>query len=262
MNNSPSFLNKDHALIVPMIEKAEPLEIIASIRNCFFDGADAIGIMMDYMNRESRSKECFQDIFRYCGGKPVYITNYRQRKNTGMTDDELMAELLVSLDAGATLIDVMGDTFDLAGSCNQMATSDTAINKQKELIQEIHSRGGEVLMSSHIFQFLDEETVLNIALRQQDRGADIVKVVTYSGSEEEMLANFKTSLRLKKELEKPFLFLVNGPYCKLQRIIGPALGSCMVLCVQDYEPQTFKDQPQLRATKTALSNIDWDIYRE
>ena len=261
MDGRPSFLNKDRALVVPMIEQDTALKVISSIRDCIFDGADAIGIMLDYLNRGERSEESFKEMFKYAGSRPIYITNYRQRKNTGMTDDELMDELLVSLDAGATLIDVMGDTYDFDGSRHQMATSDSAKKKQRQLIGEIHSRGGEVLMSSHIFEFLDEETVVDIALRQQDQGADIVKVVTYSGSEDEMLANFRTSLRLKKELEKPFLFLVNGPYCKLQRIIGPALGSCMVLCVQSYEPQTFKDQPQLRATKIALSNIDWDVYR-
>ena len=258
----PSFLSRNEVTVVPMIEKATPPEIISSIRNCIFDGADAIGIMLDYMERDTRSSANFKEIFRYAGNKPIYITNYRQRKNTGMTDRELMDELFLALDAGAELIDVMGDTFDLDGSCNQMATSADARKKQRELIDEIHSRGGEVLMSSHIFRFLEEETVLDIARRQQDQNVDIVKIVTYSGSEDEMLANFKTSLRLKKELDRPFLFLVNGPYCKLQRIIGPALGSCMVLCVQDYEPQTFKDQPQLRATKIALSNIDWDIYRQ
>ena len=75
--------------------------------------------------------------------------------------------------SGATLVDIMGDLF-----CRhpEELTEDTeAIEKQMKLIQEIHAAGAEVLMSSHILKFTPAERVLEVALEQKRRGADILK---------------------------------------------------------------------------------------
>ena len=41
-------------------------------------------------------------------GKPIYVTSYRFDKSEGFSDDECAELLLLTLDSGATLCDVMG----------------------------------------------------------------------------------------------------------------------------------------------------------
>ena len=158
-----------------------------------------------------------------------------------------MELLLMGLRAGATLCDIMGDTFH--PETDQLTFDTQAVEKQKELINKIHEMGGEVLISTHTSRYFTEEEVLSYARAQIERGADVVKIVSKANSEEEQMAALQIIHRLKKELDKPFLFLVGGTHTRLIRQIGPALGVCMYLCVQRYFPVTAKAQPQLRATK-------------
>ena len=62
----------------------------------------------------------------------------------------------------------------------------------------------EILIVLH---FLPADEVLEIALSQQERGADIVKIVTGASSMDEQLENLRITHLLKKELKVPFLFL-------------------------------------------------------
>lgn len=163
--------------------------------------------------------------------------------NQGMTDDEIMEGLLFGLQCGATLVDVMGDTF--CPSPEELTTDEKAIAKQMKFIEKVHNQGGEVLMSSHINQFRNAERVLGIALEQQRRGADIVKIVTGANTQEEELKNLEICNLLHKELKVPFLFLSGGEYSYLHRTIGPALGVCMWLCFREYDETTYAGPPLL-----------------
>ena len=82
--------------------------------------------------------------------------------------------LLFALDCGATLCDVMGDIF--CKHPEELTDNDEAIQKQMKLIEKLHSLGAEVLMSSHLYKFAPAERVLEIALEQKRRGADIIKI--------------------------------------------------------------------------------------
>ena len=83
----------------------------------------------------------------------------------------------------------MGDLYDRQP--DEVAVSEEAIKKQMELIDELHKKGAEVLMSSHIFKFTSAERVLEIALEHQRRGADISKIVTQADSAEEEIENLR-----------------------------------------------------------------------
>ena len=111
-----------------------------------------------------------------------------------------------------------------------------------KLIDELHKRGAEVLMSSHVFKFTPAERVLEIALGQQERGADIVKIVTGAESMEQQIENLRITALLKQELRVPFLFL-SGGVCNLHRRIGPQIGCCMYLSSQDYNAEKKPLQP-------------------
>ena len=107
-------------------------------------------------------------------------------------------------------------------------------------------------MSTHIHDFFDEEKTLKIALEQKRRGADVVKIVNFARTEDELMANLNIIHRLKKELDgTPFLYLANGAESRLLRQMGARLGVCMYLCVQNYISVSSKEQPLLRSMKIA-----------
>jgi hypothetical protein len=60
----------------------------------------------------------------------------------------------------------MGDYFDRTEG--ELTMNEDAIKKQMKLIDELHGKGAEVLMSSHVLKYTPAERVLEIALEHQD----------------------------------------------------------------------------------------------
>lgn len=251
----PSFLNQTKPPLVSMIQAATPEEAICLIVESLYDGADAFGIQLCWLKREYRTEETLRNIFSYCQNKPIYITSYRAKESAGMTDDECVELLLLGLKCGATLCDVMGDLYH--PEKYELTFDEEAVAKQKALIDKIHEMGGEVLISSHVHTYFDEEQVMMYAKAQAERGADIPKIVSKADTEEEMMTGFKIITRLKNELGKPFLFLVGGAYSKLIRQVGPAFGTSMYLCLVNYRPGVAMVQPLLRSAKAIRDNMNF-----
>ena len=238
-----SFLNTNTPFITEMVQVPTAKKAELKIRNAIADGATAIGFQMSALEKQYRTKETLTALFSSAEDKPIYFTNYRGGFNEGTSDEELVDGLFFGLECGATLVDLMGDTFD--PSPEELTTNEKAIVKQMKFIDEVHKRGGEVLMSSHIQEFRPAERVLEIALEQQRRGADIVKIVTGVKTQEEEIKNLEICRLLKQELKVPFLFLSAGKYGYLHRTVGPALGVCMWLCFREYDEFTYPGPPLL-----------------
>jgi 3-dehydroquinate dehydratase len=222
----------------------------AIICNALQDGAEAFCIQLEILRPEERTLEKLKKLFAACGNRPIYITAYRE----GLDEEGCVELMLRGLEAGATLIDIMGDLYH--PEVTQMTFDEEAIAKQKALIDLIHSRGGEVLMSAHLRDYYDPDTVMKFAHAQAERGVDIVKIVSFAHTEEQMMANINLAHRMKKELDRPYLFLNSGEYGRLLRQIGPAFGVCMYLCMDSYHlPQNSKEQPILRAMHTIRENM-------
>ena len=130
-----------------------------------------------------------------------------------------------------------------------------AVAKQMKLIDEIHARGAEVIMSSHVRKYIPAERVLEIALEQQRRGADVVKIVTWGNSMEEQIENLRINWLLKENLKVPFLYLSGGE-CSLHRRIGGSLGCCMYLCVYEHDEHSTPMQPLLSKMKLIRDNME------
>lgn len=246
-----TFLNYDRPPLVGMLYSHTPQEAKSLMMNYHYDGADAFCVCLEYLEPQYRTLDVLKDVFSCAFGKPIYITGYRGGCNNN--DDECMKLILLGLEAGATLGDVMGDTFD--PQPNEMTFDPEAVAKQREIIDRIHSMGKEVLISSHTHAFLDEDTVVKYALAQKERGADVVKIVNGSYTREQMEASFNMIFRLKKELgDTKFLFLTNGEYCRPIRQYGPAFGVCMYLCMHEYFVGSGIEQPLLKSTKQIRDN--------
>ena len=247
-----TFLKYDKPLLTVMVQAQTPERIKELIDKSLPEGAEAFGMQFCVMNPEYRNKNTYKDLFSYVNDKPVYVTNYRYRNNEGKTDDELADELIELADCGATLCDVMGDLFDKQD--DEVAVDKNAIKKQEDLIDRLHKKGAQVLMSSHIFKYTPAERILEIALEHQSRGADICKIVVGANSMEEQLENLKIINMLKENLKIPFLFLGVGE-SKILRRIGGELGCCMYLCVYEHDELATALQPLLKNVKQIRNNM-------
>ena len=166
------FLTSDKPALTVMLQCRTPEVAIGRIRNALHLGADAFGLQVESLLPEYQNPETYQRIFKEMRGKPAYVTNYHSSSNKGKSDEELAEGLLTLADCGATLCDVQGDLF--APHPLQMTEDAAAIEKQIALIDAIHSKGAEVLMSAHTNCYLPGEKVLELAMEQKRRGADII----------------------------------------------------------------------------------------
>lgn len=241
MNNN-SFFNNDKATLTVMVQANNPARIKELMDKAVPAGAEAFGIQFEQMLPEYRTPEVYRDLFSYAKGRPLYVTNYRDKQNSGKSDVELSDELVEFAECGADLCDMMGDYFDRQP--DEVAVDENAINKQIKLINRIHEKGAKVLMSSHVTKYTPAERVLEIALEHQRRGADISKIVVGADNMEQEIENLKIINMLKEKLDIPFLFLSLGE-CRILRRIGGEFGCCMYLCVYEHDSFATPAQPLL-----------------
>ena len=239
-----------------MVQANDPDRIKALIDASIPEGAEAIGMQFCSLKAEYRNEKTYRELFAYTD-LPIYVTNYRNRiSNIGKSDDVLAAELIELAECGATLCDVMGDYFDACEG--ELTMNEDAIKKQIRLIDELHGRGAQVLMSSHVLKFTPAERVLEIAREHENRGADICKIVTGAENTEQQIENLRIINLLKENLKIPFLFLSGGE-CRILRRIGGSLGCCMYLCVHEYDELATKSQPLLRDVKILRELLDFQV---
>jgi hypothetical protein len=97
------------------------------------------------------------------------------------------------VEAGAAGIDMQGYTFDLPskdafygedihsftkGGPKEVVTAPSIIEKQCELIEQVHFAGAEVLLSCHPGIAMSCEQGVDLALFLEKRNPDIIKIVT------------------------------------------------------------------------------------
>ncbi len=250
-----SFLNREKPIFTTMLQVRKPEDCYSSIERAISLGTDAFGFQIEQFSHEYRTKEIFCDLFENrMKGYPVYATNYRSGLNGALTDEECAEGLLTALECGATLGDVIGNLYDREAE-DELAKSPVAIEKQKRLIDKMHDMGKEVLISSHIWHSLPTERILEIAHAQQERGADIAKIVVAATSPEEEIEGLRVLTLLKKELKIPFLFLCAGEHCQLERMAGGYFGNALSLCVERYDELATRMQPPLEKAKRFFSDL-------
>ena len=249
-----TFLNGEKPMITAMIQCHTADDCVKKIKKSLQAGADAFGIQLCQLYLNERSDDHLKKIFAACDGKPIYITSYHLRESENLTEEECVELLLRGLKCGANLCDVRGDQFDIC-EC-QLTENEEAIKKQKDLIDTIHRFGGEVLMSTHDFRTLTCDYVVSVAKEQLHRGADIIKIVIKNDDPDSLPEAIKTIIELKK-LNKPFLFLDLGACAKIIRRVGPSLGVCMYLSVDEYGELDTPEQPLISEVKYIRDNIDF-----
>ena len=221
------------------------------------DGADGIAVELTKLPPELRTRENFRTVMASVQ-LPFMFVDYRNDIFFGADDEARQKYLLAAAEAGAEVIDVMGDLYD--PSPLELTHDPAAIEKQRRLIDRIHSLGAKVIMSSHMPDTeRSAEEVLDHMRAQSSRGADILKIVVGMHHEAALVEGVRTLLLLRGKLDKPFVFLGTGEYSRFIRYVGPKLGAAVEFAVHDYNPGKIYTQPTIRSFREVLDNFHWDI---
>ena len=225
---------------------------LALIRRSAANGAQGIALQLMEMPRELRTRDNYRKLMDAAPELPFMFISYRSDKSFP-DDAERQQCLLLAAESGAEVIDVMGDLYSPAPF--ELTFDPAAVARQKELIQQIHDLGAKVVMSSHTKQARKAEEILAHLREQASRGADILKIVTQADTEEELTEAFRTTMLLKRALNKPFIQLCGGKFARPHRYLGPKFGSAVAFATPEEKPGAV--QPSIRQLRTVLDTIDW-----
>ena len=251
-----SFLDRPPPVITGIMAGQTPQELIAEARNAEFDGAQGIAITLADLKPEFRHREALKGIIDAVD-LPFMFFFYRDDKWRDSSDDDRQELLLAAAEAGASMIDVMGDLYD--PSPLEITRDPAAIDRQRHLIDRLHAQGADVVISSHMSCARTTEQVVEHLRALEARGPEVVKIVTTVDTEEELAEALRTTMTLKRELKTPFIHLCNGQFSRPHRFFGPALGVSIAFAVHRYEPRYGMTQPTIRAMKAVLENLHWNI---
>lgn len=243
---------------------------IAEIKNCTYDGAAMIDLHMSCLEQTD-----VESLRKIIGSTklPVLALNYNNTYDwgkAGFSEEERAQMFLRAVDAGAAGVDIQGYTYDLAskhafcgedkysftkGNPSEIVTDEEIISKQCDLIERVHAKGAEVLLSCHPKIPMTCEQVVDLALYLEKRNPDILKIVTVANNEDELLESFRTMLALKREVKIPVTYHAAGKAGTLSRILNPVLGGHIVFCVDRFTEASTIEQLDLKAAKSVIENV-------
>lgn len=255
-----SFFNRQETAVTALFTGTSITELLTKIRSAAAMGADGIAIEINNLPPESRTVDNFKTLIDEAP-LPFMFICYRNCQYFGDDDEARQEFLLRAAEAGAEVIDVMGDLY--APAEDELTMETAAIEKQQKLIAQIHDRGAKVLISSHMHKLPPKsaDEVLKYLTAQAERGADICKIVTNCNSEEAFLEAIRTDMMLGRTFDKPFIHLSDGKYNKLHRFLGTKLGLAITFGVAAYDQYLYR-QPLISSFKTVRDLISWDLPTE
>jgi 3-dehydroquinate dehydratase len=267
-----------------LIDDAQPQGVLRTMKLAEYDGADAFDLELQAIEPAQRTIAALRMVFEHAT-RPVFTVYRRYTFEESEfvyaeADDAARMQLQLDLlDFGSAGFDMELDTFDpqprlrtdsdagkrrmfdRATPPGEVTRDPRAVERQVQLIEEAHRRGGEVLASSHALVRLRTDGALAIGRLAQERGADAVKIVQFCANDDDVVEALASTVRLKRDLRIPFVMMAMGEYGKLVRVIAPLLGSMLVFARQDYQPGSFLDQPPVRSMRALLSSVDFRISR-
>ena len=267
-----------------LIDDPTPEGVLRTMKLAEYEGADAFDLEVQGLAPEYRTVEALRPIFRHAT-RPIF-TVYRHYSLRGAAfipaelDEEARMRLQLDLlDLGSFGFDMELDTFDPQpgpplhtdegkrhafdrdSPPREVSHDPRAVERQVQLIEEAHRRGGEVLASAHTLTRMTTEGALAVGRLAEERGADALKIVQFCASYDDVLEALRTNVCFARELSIPFVHMAMGEHGKLVRPLAPLFGSMLVFARQDYAPGGFLDQPPIRAMRALFSSVDFRISR-
>lgn len=256
--------------IVGVIREKEQRAAIAEIKNCFYDGADMLDLHLSCL--DDTSPETLKKIVDD-SKLPILALHYNVYYDwtpCDASEEERVAILLRAVDAGVAGIDMQGYTFDAASkaefhgenkysftkdSPKEVVTDEAVIARQCALIDAVHAKGAQVLLSCHPNVPMSPEQVVDLALFLEKRQPDIIKIVTVAETEDQLLDSFQAMRLLKREVKTKVTYHAGGPAGSLSRIVNPMLGGHMIFCVDHFNAGSTMVQLDLKTAKSARDSM-------
>lgn len=255
--NRRSFLRHGETAIALLSTPKDVDHAIALARTARDCGADGVTLELHKFPVELRTVENFRAITSSVQ-LPFMFTDYRSDIYYGADDEARMDTLLKAAKGGAEFVDVMADLY--CPSPFEIATDAKAVARQIETIEKVHALGAKAVMSSHI---LDRSRTADECVAQlhmeEERGADIVKLVTMMYTRDDFLEGVNTLMRLNREMKTPWIYLGGGSFSRMQRMMGPHFGCAVEFAVADYMTANNYDQPTIGNFKKAGAAIAWQM---
>ena len=201
----PSFAYGPSPMIVGVIKQRTVRDAIAEIKNGEINGARGFDLHLATLDEEFRNVDSIKQIIESTD-KPILALNYNNGffGDLGMNEEERTSLLMMAVDAGASAVDMQGYTFDKESSAKfkdmdfvteelsflkekmprEVTLDPETVKKQKAFIDEVHSKGAEVLMSMHFGVHMSACQLEALARLGKSKGADIVKMGTPCATEE------------------------------------------------------------------------------
>jgi 3-dehydroquinate dehydratase len=276
--NKVKFSKVTQPFICCVLSDKTPADCIRSIKLSDYDGADAYELNLMILEKQYLNEKDLGKIFKSTE-KPIIVCHYRWDYERPLPmDEEKRVKLLVdAVRWGASGVDLEADAFDPSpgplpwsaeaqtywkdpkAKPRDYTTSPEVIKRQKQVMDEIHRLGGEVLMSVHSRIRMPAEQCVAMAKEIESRGADVVKLVRVDVNYEDFLELLRATVELKKVMKVPFIMMSHGQHAKPGRLICPMLGSMLVFGVQPIAPGAFPLQPPIKTLKAVLENVDWSV---
>jgi 3-dehydroquinate dehydratase len=208
-------------------------------------GADAIE-----MNLSQLPDYELEEVARLVTGLPIPVYTACRRRDFMAVyghsiselvhlDDEKRIERQLRLLEPAVCIDMEFDTFaadeaevlpGLPLGATECAQSDYSKERQREIIEAIHSKGLEVVLSSHTSAALAEFQIVALAQTMRMRGADIIKIINTHAEAGYCAEIFKATLTLRSILSCPFVLSSMGPGSTILRWMACHFGCTYTFC--------------------------------
>lgn len=186
--------------------------------------------------------------------RPILALNYNQAYDwSEMSDseEERVELFLTAVKAGVAAVDIQGYTYDAyskhnfrnefaksgysftEGNPKEIVVDPIVIEKQTRLIEQVHSMGAEVLLSTHPAKSMTGEQLMELALFLEKRNPDIIKLVTTCETREELIESFRAMMLLKKEVKTKIHYHCSGKMGTSSRIVNPMLGAYLFFVPTD-----------------------------
>ena len=256
------FSEAGEPIIIGVLKEATADATIETIKSSEKEGANAFDLHLSLLEGENREPKALERIFGEADSPilAVHYNNLPKNITTKNTSEERVAEMIRAVECGAAGIDMQGYTFCkdsratlaaysgakkypfIAANPKEVVLDHEIIEKQKRAIDEVHKRGGEVLMSCHTGVFLDTEQIVSLALEMESRGPDIIKIVTPCETKEQILIALNSVMELRSNLHAKFQYHCSGRLGRITRYIAPYFGSAIVFATDHYNERADKEQ--------------------
>lgn len=273
-----SFIKQKKPFVVGVLRGKTVQYNLATIRNAEYEGADAFDLHLNWLAPQERSDDALRQLINFTK-LPMLALFYTEKtpyNDPAPSFEERLELQMRAIDCGAAGIDLQAHFFDndskksLEGSKLSFAAVNPAeislqpdiVERQKEDISQVHQKGAEVLLSSHVGVELSCEQAVDLALEMEKRGPDIVKIVSLCNSEIQLAEVIKTIITLRHELQTPFVYLGGGAVGSLSRIFGAALGNCLCFAVSRYDETHAFIQPPIHTVKNILEELKIDVFSQ